>query len=322
MALSLSPFPRSLKDDAMAARAGLLLAVLFVVSNAAFAQEKAAKTAAADPDAAAVEAVKAQSKQLVEAFNAGKVDQLAAQFLPKGELIDEAGTVHQGHAEIAGLLKKFFEKFPETKLTLNVETVRIVGPVAIEEGTRVMKSGEATSSFRYISVRTKTDAGWKIASMRDFSDEPAPTPNSSLQSVAWLVGDWVNEGTDGKVAISYRWTEDKNFIVGEFKMDVPGIGTRTSTQRIGWDASNGRIRSWLFDADGGFAEGQWTVLEDRIVIQSASVNSDGTTANATLTLTKENANRFSFAGTNRIVGGALEPDFELAIVRRPPTAKK
>ena len=103
---------------------------------------------------------------------------------------------------------------------------------------------------------------------------------------------------------------------------MPGIGERVSSQRIGWDASQNRIRSWLFDADGGFAEGRWDVLADRILISSSTVNADGSTGSATITLKKENAGRFTFAGSNRVVAGELEPDFELTIVRKPPTAKK
>ena len=206
-------------------------------------------------------------------------------FLPEGELIDEEGTVYQGQQEIKDLLSAFFAKFPGTKLSLDIESIRLVGPVAIEEGTRTIttKDGATKSQFRYIAVRVKTDSGWKIASFRDFSDDPVPTPHENLQPLAGLVGDWINEGADGKVAISYRWSEDKNFLLGEFQVTSPGKPTTTSSQRIGWDPQAGRIRSWLFDPDGGFSNGQWTVVEDGIVIKSSSVNPDGGTASATMT---------------------------------------
>lgn len=271
-----------------------------------------------------IAAVRKSAAGLATAFNAGKVDDLTAMFLPKGELIDEEGTVYQGQKEIKDLLTAFFEKFPGAKLAINVESVRAVGPVAIDEGTRTIttKDGGVKSQFRYIGVWTKTDRGWQLASFRDFADDPAPTPHDNLQPVAWLVGDWVNEGTDGKVAINYRWSEDKNYLLGDFQFSSADGKQRKSSQRIGWDPSVGKIRSWLFDADGGFAEGSWTVVDDDIVIKSSTTNPDGGTASATMTITRDGKNRYSIAGTDRIVGDGREPDFEITVVRRPPATAK
>ena len=272
----------------------------------------------------AIAAVRKSAEKSVSAFNAGKVDELAAMFLPKGELIDEEGTVYQGQQEIKDLLGGFFAKFPGAKLALDIESIRLVGPVAIEEGTRTIttKDSAAKSQLRYIAVRAKTDSGWQIASFRDFADDPVPTPHENLQPVAWLVGDWVNEGADGKVAISYRWSEDKNFLLGEFQFNSAEGLPRKSSQRIGWDPVAGKMRSWLFDADGGFAEGSWTLVDDEIVIKSSSVNPDGATASATLTVTRKDKDHFSIAGTDRIVGDSREPDFDLTVARRPPPSGK
>jgi uncharacterized protein (TIGR02246 family) len=245
-------------------------------------------------------------------------------FLPNGELIDEAGVVYQGQKEIQALLAAFFKQYPGAKLALEIESVRLVGPVAIEEGTRTMTTadGEERSRFRYIGVWAKTDRGWQLASFRDFADDPAPTPHDNLEPLAWLVGDWINEGADGKVEVNFRWSEDKNFLLGDFNFQSADGVPRKSTQRLGWDPSTGKIRSWLFDSDGGFAEGTWAVLEDAIVIHSASVNPDGATASATMTIVQSDDDHFTISGSDRIVGGVREPDFELTVSRRPPQAGK
>ncbi|MFO0896750.1 MAG: SgcJ/EcaC family oxidoreductase [Pirellulales bacterium] len=269
-------------------------------------------------------AVRKAAEQLAVAFDAGKTDEIVAMFVPQGEVIDEEGTVYQGAKEIKALLEAFFARFPGAKLSVNIESIRLLGPIAIEEGTRTIttKDGATKSQFRFLAVRVKTDAGWKLASIRDFADDPAPTAHERLQDVAWLVGDWVNEGADGKVAITYRWSEDKNFLLGEFQFN-PGEGAaRKSSQRIGWDPAAGKLRSWLFDSDGGFAEGVWTIVDDGVVIKSASVNPDGTTASATVSIVPADKNRFTMAGTERIVGSDREPDFEITVVRRPPSAAK
>ncbi|HEY4308925.1 MAG TPA: SgcJ/EcaC family oxidoreductase [Pirellulales bacterium] len=282
----------------------------------------ATSVSAAEDDQAA--AVRKSAGRMVASFNAGKADEVAAVFLPKGELIDEQGTVFQGPQEIKDLLGAFFKKFPAAKLAVDTESIRLVGPVAIEEGARTMTTadGAEKSHFRYIAVWSKGTKDWQLASFRDFADDPLPTPHESLEPLSRLVGDWINEGADGKVTISYRWSDDQNYLLGEFET-TPASGTpRKSSQRIGWDPSVGRIRSWLFDTDGGFAEGNWTVVDDGIVIKSSSVNPDGTTASATMNVIWKDRDHYSIEGTDRIVGNTLEEDFELTVTRRAPPANK
>jgi uncharacterized protein (TIGR02246 family) len=273
---------------------------------------------------AALATIQSSAEQLVAAFNEGKVDELASMFLPQGELIDEEGTIYRGEQEIKELLNSFFARFPETKLSIDIESIRLAGPVAIEEGTRTMtsKDGATQSRFRYIAVRSKTDIGWKLASIRDFNDDPVPSPHENLQPLAGLVGEWINEGSDGSVAISYRWSDDKNYLLGEFQVTSPGNPTTTSSQRIGWDPLAGKIRSWLFDADGGFSEGHWTIVDDGIVIKSSSVNPDGGTASATMTIVPRDKDHFSIRGSERIIGNSRGLDFEITVTRRPPSAGK
>lgn len=272
-----------------------------------------------DKEEDAIAAVRKTAEHLAAAFNAGKVEDLTAMFVPKGELIDEGGTIYQGQQEIKELLTAFFKQFPGAKLSLDVESVRLVGPVAIDEGTRTISTsdGAVKSQFRYIAVWARTDRGWQLASFRDFADDPAPTAHDYLEPLSWLVGEWMNEGADGKVSISYRWSDDKNYLLGDFAFKSADGVARKSTQRIGWDPSVGKIHSWLFDADGGFSEGLWTVVEDGVVIKSSAVNPDGGTASATMTIEQADKNRFTISGTDRIVGDGREDDFEITVVRRP-----
>ncbi len=295
---------------------------LFLMASSLLLAASAA-VAAECPEDAAMAGVCESGTQLATAFNTGNVDDVSAMFLPDGELVDEEGTVYQGEAEIKGLLTAFFEKFPKAKLATEVESIRVVGPIAIEDGTRTISTedGAVRSQFRYIAVWSKNDQGWQLASCRDIADDPAPTPQEYLEPLAWLEGEWVNEGADGNVAITYRWSDDKNFLLGTFQCSPAGGPSRRSEQRIGWDPAAGRIRSWLFDADGGFSEGYWTVVDDGAVIKSACVNPDGSTASATLTLVPTSPDRFTMTGTDRIVGDDREDDFEINVVRRPPATK-
>jgi uncharacterized protein (TIGR02246 family) len=291
----------------------------------ASAQAPAAAQPAAAADDPVVAEVRASGEQLVKLFNAGKAAEIAAMFMPKGELIDEVGTVTQGTKELTELFTKFFAQYPEAKLALDIESTRSVGSnLAIEEGTRFITAGnDRRAQLRYTAVRVKAQDGkWLIASIREFADDPAPTPHEQLAPLSWLIGDWVSEGSDAVVKITYRWSEDTNFILGDFHMTVAGKPALKSTQRIGWDPLAGKVRSWLFDGDGGFSEGVWTEVDDGWVIKSSSTNPDATAGSATIAVAFTDKDHFTMKGTDRIVGNAREPDFDLTISRQPPAAGK
>lgn len=262
---------------------------------------------------------------LTNAFNSAKVDDLAAMFLADGELIDEGGTVYKGTEAIKDLLKKFFAKFPGTQMEIVVDSIRLVGPVAIQEGTRFTSSKDGSNaSVRFVSVLSKTDKGWKIASLSDFADESAAdtNPGEFLQPLNWLIGDWINEGTDARVKISYQWSEDNNFIVGDIIVNKNDQSVMKSSQRIGWDPRLNKPRSWTFDSDGGFAESTWTETEEGWVVQSTAVMPDGLTGSANVTITLGENGRYVMSGRNRLVGNSQEPDYDITVVKKPPAVGK
>ena len=265
-------------------------------------------------------AVTRESEATVKAFNAADAAALGGMFLETGELVDEAGSVHVGKAAITDLFKRFFEKFPKSMLEMQLASVRPVGDtLAVEEGQRRITTAEGeTAQVRYVAVRSKQGDRWPIASYREFTDEPLPTPQEALQAASWIVGDWIDEGPQGRTAISFRWSDDGNFLIGDYTMSAAGAGESKSTQRIGWDPVTGQLRSWTFDDDGGFTEGRWDATDEGWVVKSEATMPDGTTGSATLVITVEDADHFVVRGSDRIVGGAAEPDFEVKIARRPP----
>jgi uncharacterized protein (TIGR02246 family) len=271
----------------------------------------------------AIAEIRKDAEKLATAFSAGKAEEVAAMFLAKGELIDEVGTVYQGQQEIKDLVTAFFAKFPGAQMRNEIDSIRTVGPVAIVEGARITTAKDASiARIPFISVLAKTDQGWRIASMRDFADEAIASPGDMLKSLEWLVGDWINEGADARVKIAYRWSEDKNFILGDISATRDGQVAMKSSQRIGWDPIEGKVRSWIFDSDGGFSEATWTQLQDRWVVHSSAVMPDGLTGSATLTITPKDNGRYTIAGSNRIIGDVLEDDYEITIVKQPPTASQ
>jgi uncharacterized protein (TIGR02246 family) len=283
----------------------------------------AVSSAAAQNDADTA-AIKAADERLVKAYNAGKVDELAAMFHAQAEFVDEEGLAYQGQAAIKELLTKYFAKFPGAKLTVEVESIHVVGPVAMEEGTRATFTKDESSMARvhFSLVRAKIGNDWLIVSLRDSADDSDLTPHDRLESLSFLVGEWVNEGSDAVVRITYRWSEDQNFLLGDFHVSRAGSVVMQSSQRIGWDPLAGKVRSWMFDSDGGFGDGSWTYVDGAWVIKSTAVLPDGQTGSATITVSPQGNDRYLLKGTDRIAGDERDNDFEYIVTRRPPMPSK
>ena len=132
------------------------------------------------------------------------------------------------------------------------------------------------------------------------------------------MGEWVNEGSDAVVLISYRWSEDGKFLLGDFLVKSAGKIAMKSEQRIGWDPVARKVRSWTFDSDGGFAQGEWTPTESGWVSQTTAVLPDGTTGSATITISATEDDRYTITGTDRIVGDIQQSDFTVTVVRKAP----
>lgn len=264
--------------------------------------------------------IAAVEEALTTAFNSGNVDAVVGAFINEGELIDEAGVLYRGKEELKDLFTQYFERFPEAKLALRIDSIRRLGDqVAVEEGTRFLSVGDAGfAQVRYIATLVKQDGKWKLASIREFNDQPAPTPGDRLEPLAWLVGDWVSESPDLAVRISYAWDEDKNYLIGKFLATRQGEVVLKTEQRIGWDPLAGKVRSWLFDSDGGFGGGLWTPTEEGWVVKSQSTDPEGSVGFASVLFQMLDQDRFQMVGTDRLIGDQRLEDFNVIVTRAPP----
>jgi uncharacterized protein (TIGR02246 family) len=264
--------------------------------------------------------IAAVEEALTTAFNSGNVDAVVGAFINDGELIDEAGVLYRGKEDLKDLFTQYFEQFPEAKLALRIDSIRRLGDqVAVEEGTRFLSVGDSGfAQLRYIATLVKQDGKWKLASIREFDDQPAPTPGDRLEGLAWLVGDWVSESPDLAVRISYAWDEDKNYLIGKFLATRQGEVVLKTEQRIGWDPLAGKIRSWLFDSDGGFGGGLWTPTEEGWVVKSQSTDPEGSVGFASVLFQMLDQDRFQMVGTDRLIGDQRMEDFNVVVTRAPP----
>ncbi len=302
-----------------------LVTLIAILGVAAVRGQETTAVAPKDAPTTDEQAVRQITQELVRQFNAGNAEGIAALFFDGAELIDDAGNGHKGAAAIKSVFARFFEKFPGVTSTMTPDSVWMVGSaLAIEEGRRVVsgKGDQPSAGMRYTLVMIKQDGKWRIASAREVSDDDLLSPHERLKPLSWLVGEWVDEGSDSVVQIGCRWSEDKNYLLLDFDARVQGKPELKSSQRIGWDPLVKKVRSWVFDSDGGYGEGVWSQVENRWVIKSRAVMPDGATGSATIILEPRSNDRYVMKGFDRIRGDVEEPDFEVTIVRRPPAPGK
>ncbi len=285
-------------------------------------QEQAKADPAADRSADEA-AIRANIAQWVKAYNAGDAKRVASLFTPDGQTVDKDGDEAHGRAEIEKTFADLFKAAPRRQLEVFVESIRFLGPDLAEETgtTREMSApGEPPERDRYMVLHVKRDGKWQMALARE-EEGPLPTSHERLQPLAWLVGDWVDDGGSTVVASSCRWSADGSFLLQDFKVQTNGREAMEVTQRIGWDPLTKRVHSWVFDSEGGYGESDWTRDGSAWIIRATGVRPDGTTASATNFLMPTGGDEYVWRTTDRIVAGERQPSSEVRVVRKPPQPK-
>jgi uncharacterized protein (TIGR02246 family) len=269
-------------------------------------------------------AIRANVAEFVKAYNAGDAKRVASLFAPDGQAVDKDGNVAEGREAIAKTFGESFAAAPKKRLEVSVESIRFIGAdLAVEVGTtkETLAPDEPPERDRYTVLHVKRDGKWQMALARD-EEGPPPTSHERLRPLAWLVGEWVDDGGSAVVSSTCRWSDDKNFLLQEFKLKIDGREAMDVTQRIGWDPLAKRIHSWVFDSEGGFGESDWTRAGDAWIIRATAVRPDGTTASATNFLMPTGADGYVWRSTDRVVAGERQPPTQVRVARKPPQPKK
>ncbi len=295
----------------------LCSALLFTVVSpfaGLFAQE-AAKPAASD----AGKALKASVDEFVKAYNAHDAKRLAELFLAEAVVYDEDAKLLEGRERIASTFATVFEASPEIRIEVGVRSVDMIGQtMAVETGisTTSATPDAIPERSRYVVLHVLRDSVWKIALIRDMPTEPSPQEH--LMPLSWLVGEWVDESREGRVSTSCRWDDSRCFLLQEIAVHRAGQSEMKISQRIGWDPRARTIKAWMFDSAGGHGESVWTPTDSGWLIKATAVRSDGSSASATNFVEIDGYDAYGWRSVDRVVGGQVEPDVEVRVVRRPP----
>jgi uncharacterized protein (TIGR02246 family) len=278
------------------------------------------KTSAPDqsPDE---KAIRRTAEQFVQAYNGADAKALAALFTEDAEMVDHDGSTAKAREAIEQRFAEDFVENPEGRIDIAIESIRFVCPiVAIEEGesTVLRSANEPADHSRYTVIHVKQGDKWLIANARELPD-PELAAKEQLKQFEWLIGEWVDECEECVVEASYRWTDNERFILNEFTVQIDGRPAMTGTMRIGWDPLRKHVRSWIFDSEGGFAEGLWARQGDQWVLTLAGVTREGKVGSRTMVMSRLGKDRYSCKTHDCVVNGEILPDLDpVTVVRKPP----
>lgn len=260
-------------------------------------------------------AVSAMVDSYVAAFNRRDAQAVSDHWSETGELVDPDGNRLSGQAAIRESFETLFKNLSsEQLLSVTIDRVSFVTPdVAIVEGTARDVDGQDSN----IVATVKSEEGqWKIHNVRQLELPPQPSHYDQLKELEWMIGRWIDESEGSTAETSYNWSKNRNFITSNFNVSVPGMDPLEGTQVIGFDASTGNIRSWMFDSDGGTATGVWTRKGDTWEVRSSQILADGRTASSTNIYNMIDNDQFSWKSIGRQVDGEYLPNMEPVTVRR------
>jgi uncharacterized protein (TIGR02246 family) len=265
------------------------------------------------------EAIAKNADAFVEAFHKGDAKTLASFWTAKGDYTNKTGKHLEGQEAIEKAFAKFFEENKDLKLRIDSDSLRFVTPeVAIEDGTTSVLPPDdgPPSQARYTIVHVKKEGKWFIDSVRE-APFASPTNHEHLRVLEWMIGDWSDDAEKGEIArVSYAWSETQNFIVSSFATTFKNISVGSGTQWIGWDPIAKNIRSWTFDADGGFGEGSWSMEKDKLVIKMNLVLRDGKKVSATNIVTRIDPDTITWQSKSRTLDGKPLDDIKEVKMKR------
>ena len=282
------------RTPALAGFAGLILVTLVTAAQGEALQESPATGVA---------------RAYQESFNAGSADKLAALHTQDAEWVDSDGNIYSGRDAIRAVLAKAFAATPGRTIEFAVEKFRpLADNVILETGSAsvIAPDGERSVSA-YTTVYTKEGDEWRIAQITETAPVVEASPASELAALGWLEGKWRGENAKRPVALEISPAQNGSFLTIKYAFGENGA-EGTSTEVVGYDAAEDRVRSWTFDSAGGFSEAAWQQDGANWLLVSKSVNPDGTRGSSQLEIRPAaDGQSFSVEGYNRESGGVPMP---------------
>jgi hypothetical protein len=150
-----------------------------------------------------------------------------------------------------------------------------------------------------------------LASLREALSQSQPL--ADLAELDWMVGRWIGEHDGTTYEIDARWNEPQTYLERTFSATRNGTVLLKAQQRIGVDPVDGRVKSWVHDAEGGHSEGAWSRQGESWVVETRGVAADGEDLRGTSVYTPEGKKQIRWESLNNWRGGQPMLDFEVTL---------
>ncbi len=235
-------------------------------------------------------AVRAMLESYLKSFNEQKADELITFWVEDAVHHDrETGERTEGRDQIAADLKQALKGKASIRISGSIDRIQFVTPdVAKVEGeTLLSQIDQEPSRTAFSAILVKKDGAWKFNAI---DEHPVVVPASgyeALQDLSWFIGQWTDQGEQTRVETKVDWTPGGNFLIRSYVVISEGVEAASGTQVIGWDPREQSIRSWSFNSDGSFGDGDWSASGDQWLIRSSQTLADGQAASGTYVLERE-----------------------------------
>ncbi|WP_010583511.1 YybH family protein [Schlesneria paludicola] len=264
--------------------------------------------------------IRQSAEAFVAAYNAHDALAVSQLFALDAEFTDEDGDLVRGRKAILQDFAEMFSKFPQCKIEVDVESLRVLTPnIAIEEGVirGYPEPDQKPNISGYVAIHVRVGDTWQVASVSDFEAESEQlTPREHLQELSWMEGVWIDENPESIVKSTCQWDNSGNYLLHEFELKFAGVVLSNGSMRIGWDSLTQQIKSWTFGADGGYSEGLWIRDDNEWTVKLRGVSADGEVTSATSVFVFVDDDTMTWRSYDRTVGGRSTDDIPANVIKR------
>lgn len=298
---------------------GLIALLSFACMTYVFGQDAPNETVESpDVHAADRSKIEAAIESYVAAFNAKDVDRLVSHWSPDGVYVSRtSGDRLVGHESLKDEFAAILASEDAPQLAVETESIEFVSPnVALERGLAVIARNGSNEETTYQVVYVEHDGAWLIDRVSEDVIERKASHHEQLKGLDFLVGQWINEGDGMSIDIDCQWTTNQNYLSRKYHVALDGEVQSSGLEIIGWDAKHEQIRSWLFDSEGGFVQGEWNMHDGKWVVQSLATLADGGSGSSTNVLRPLDEDTYLWRKIDRVVDGQLLPNTDEVTLRR------
>ena len=279
----------------------------------------AANNAAAENPALA--AATAQAEAYKSAFDKGDAAALAGLFTEDAQYSVDSGETVSGRAAIKERTADYFKTAGGATIDIEIGSARLLTPdVFVEKGIAIVTGDGASRTTRYTATQVKKGDKWLIAELHEAAEASDPAAEA-LTSLEWLIGKWevAKEGIDAKMEAI--WALDGRYITRTTTVEQDDGSKFVAVELIGYDPTQGQIRSWLFDNEGGYGSGTWRRDGNKWLIRSRATGPNGDLSSSQHILTVIDEKTWGLSTINRVINGEVLPNRDLIKIVRVPEEK-